>query len=956
MPSVSSFYGNMKNNSRSSFIIDKVYPNRAAMEDALIQRDENQDLVIGDGIFVNRYVLVDYSYTLDVLKDNQLNQDPALYEEVLNKKTVTFQNYNGYYYWDTQNNTYKQLTHDIYSSGVNNNNIKFYQRKININKFDNGWNFIKCTQTYELDNATQFFTYNTNTGEYEPIDRSQVNNNNKTNYWVGEQTNSDGYIIENDIYYKHKMQDYNRYHAYYDKTVWMKIYIDNQERYIMVAELNAKAPLFNMIPDAPSCTHGMPHIDMRQSRDGEYWYYTPANWDFKLNNFSPTATYNISTQKEDYYLYEQDKTAANRTYDYQHEYPFIFKDGLDKIVQKKYDTNNKPDEIAFKPTLSGKEYPVHTFRHTQLTKDTYFANRFYVLKNPTANKTQKTSGTFNIDLAYYTKSGNTYTYVPLRVKEEGTADSPRVYEPINYSSSTTYYYDNVNNLNLFTLSSTATFSTTAVYYDLTWKFNEQGAKATTAQYDIQRIDINFPTFGNTFSDIYDLLYGIPTQYATNEYFFRYASSTQYDIYKTQTNPIPNEPEYQYWTTGKDPIFYLKEEDADKLSPILIPGVYDIPIFVDVPRRPYSDQQIRSSVVEPYKVGTENEASVGWSITAMARYLSELRQLASGGQGLQSDWILEDSEGFGYIHNRPALIYSYEKVTADDSYSSIYTYFIRNEENNEHGHYYTFTQLDDTVARNNFATYVSQGTLCRRPAIHDNGEAYKTTSYSLITKQKDTENYVGDYYSQNAQGSYEVAYKVNSTSRVISVDPNIDGGITLMAYQIKKDNNNNIVQRNYNLVFADNANKVYLWDQAQDRPLKRFWVSITSTNTDANLLLENANTPAFTAGQIFEFLNQCTLNNDLTPINTYYDIDLTSITENNAAITYSQANFYYGQLDENIINKIKITSDYINGTGSYENEGTHYNIYFKKIKIPGKIDDYEIHNIWQKAIETPSKVK
>ena len=49
----SSFYGNMKNNSRSSFIIDKIYPSRAAMEAALKNQDPiNPNKIVGDGIFL----------------------------------------------------------------------------------------------------------------------------------------------------------------------------------------------------------------------------------------------------------------------------------------------------------------------------------------------------------------------------------------------------------------------------------------------------------------------------------------------------------------------------------------------------------------------------------------------------------------------------------------------------------------------------------------------------------------------------------------------------------------------------------------------------------------------------------------------------------------------------------------------------------------------------------------
>jgi len=52
---MNSFYGNLKNNSRASFIFDKVYPTRKAMEDAVKNGT--------DGVFVNRYVLIAYNYS-----------------------------------------------------------------------------------------------------------------------------------------------------------------------------------------------------------------------------------------------------------------------------------------------------------------------------------------------------------------------------------------------------------------------------------------------------------------------------------------------------------------------------------------------------------------------------------------------------------------------------------------------------------------------------------------------------------------------------------------------------------------------------------------------------------------------------------------------------------------------------------------------------------------------------
>jgi len=62
---MASFYGNIKNNSRSSFIFDKIYTSRYAMETALKKDTDNNGAVSGDGVFINRYVLINYGYILD---------------------------------------------------------------------------------------------------------------------------------------------------------------------------------------------------------------------------------------------------------------------------------------------------------------------------------------------------------------------------------------------------------------------------------------------------------------------------------------------------------------------------------------------------------------------------------------------------------------------------------------------------------------------------------------------------------------------------------------------------------------------------------------------------------------------------------------------------------------------------------------------------------------------------
>ena len=51
------FYGKI-NNTSTSLVFDKIYPNRVAMEDAVKKGKD-------DGVFIGRYVLVNYEYVPD---------------------------------------------------------------------------------------------------------------------------------------------------------------------------------------------------------------------------------------------------------------------------------------------------------------------------------------------------------------------------------------------------------------------------------------------------------------------------------------------------------------------------------------------------------------------------------------------------------------------------------------------------------------------------------------------------------------------------------------------------------------------------------------------------------------------------------------------------------------------------------------------------------------------------
>ena len=121
---MASFYGNMKNNYRASFIFDKVYQTRTAMETALNAVDQN-DRPIGDGIFVNRYVLVDYHYALSDTIITQDNID-KYYVEV-DSSIVTTQNFNTFFKRVVTNNVISYVRPTSFNK---NDGTAFYQKKV----------------------------------------------------------------------------------------------------------------------------------------------------------------------------------------------------------------------------------------------------------------------------------------------------------------------------------------------------------------------------------------------------------------------------------------------------------------------------------------------------------------------------------------------------------------------------------------------------------------------------------------------------------------------------------------------------------------------------------------------------------------------------------------------------------------------------------------------------------
>ena len=743
---MSQFYGNMKNNSRTSFIFDKIYPTRTAMEMALNAVD-NDNNPIGDGIFVNRYVLVDYHYALmdPIITQDNIDQ---YYTEVDNS-IVTIQNFRTYYIKEILGDGTKVYSHPTHFQ--KDENTKYYQKTIFIEKYQNERSEPQADQFDSQDEPNQ----------------SDV-------------INSTNVFRETDLYYAHRYLDWENYRASYDCTVWMKIYADNKERYIMVAELDAKAPILEFIDDAPSCQNGSGHFDSRMSTDLNYVYFMPSNWNMVLNKYTPNSnniTPRDSTKDDEYWYYQDDKNSnelwyedyvltsdttvqsgkdyfeitfqayntevgqsiknlhcyipkyvpaafdaatsyelidgryvrvqgqqvAEKTYytkidneymaaeesvaleDVQYfritkikrailltgenisssgyyelnnqrktfddtvEYPYFNKEGFDPKVSTHVST--KGQGVFIKPVPSTQIYPQHKFVHVGvLTASTYLPNRYYTY---IGKKTQVPAGhIYDRDHAYYgSKNGNDFSLIPLILNDNGVYTLARGLD----TGESCYYDEDLNNINYFAKSTT--WQPNAAYYEITCETDAQGTRIMDHEDDTYRVDIYLPELGNTVADIYDIIYGAPkvVQSKNDGYnnIIGYCSQEQWISYEAQL-------EGDYWAGSK--IFNLSQEQFDALSPELYPGLYDIPVYAKTGSniRPYNQARLDSTLAPPYDNLQREDVSFGWSLTLLKRYLSELRQLAygnngEGGIGLQSDWTLDDQEGFGYIQHRPNLI-------------------------------------------------------------------------------------------------------------------------------------------------------------------------------------------------------------------------------------------------------------------------------------------------------------
>ena len=279
------FYGNITNTSRTSFQFDKTYPSRYSMDRS----------VASDGVFIGRYVLIEYDRGI-----NKLDYVTA-YKRPVSKSR------NGF------GATLKSegvVTEFIIGATTGDRMITSGtiiripgQQKDGKNYFNYTYKTIKLTKdTYE---KNKYYIYEGDdiSGEFKLSTKDY--NSAETYYYLSYGDKDEYYLVSGDVgseptytriqsdengtqasqYVFNFSQDYRVYGASrgYDATVWQKVYTENVQKYVMVAELNSVVPTFDISADAPSVIPVIPHFDT-DSTNVYYKIHWQPSWGLRTKS------------------------------------------------------------------------------------------------------------------------------------------------------------------------------------------------------------------------------------------------------------------------------------------------------------------------------------------------------------------------------------------------------------------------------------------------------------------------------------------------------------------------------------------------------------------------------------------------------------------------------------------------------------------------------------------------
>lgn len=290
------FYGKV-NRTDSNFVIDKIYPNRKTM-------DEN---INSDKVFIGRYVLIEYEQKGQETY-LQLYKDPEAMD----------------FYFDSNLNTETRARY------TENKNLEIGDYFIELHEIiyildnDNKQIFYKCNGK-TADGFATFVELS-----YSPLEIGTYHNN---------------YQIDIGIYGESRG---------FDSTVWQKIYVDDVEKYVMIAELNSVVPTFDITVDAPTFDPIPPHFDS-DSNNVYYKLHVQPTWGFKVKEATDK---NLSDEKVTGLMYKWNDTTKtlNPTWRDYDGAIYFNKDGFDSDYHYNSSDKDQDNFIKISTEASGRKY------------------------------------------------------------------------------------------------------------------------------------------------------------------------------------------------------------------------------------------------------------------------------------------------------------------------------------------------------------------------------------------------------------------------------------------------------------------------------------------------------------------------------------------------------------------------------------------------------------------------
>lgn len=265
------FYGNITNTSNTTFVFDKIYPNRLAM-------DANAN---NDGIFIGRYVLVEYqntaAYPVVYIKGSKFYSSPNC-EVATQIKFLT-----GTRADDTD------IDKDGYFDGVYENEI--VQNYVNLKQNGNNITFDKI----------EYYKCTGGVGGFAIFEKTTP-------------ANQSDYIKNFGIDELHYSNE--KSFKGYDSTVWTKASVESEGRlitkYVQIADLNSVVPTFDIAADAPTMTPITPHFDA-DSTNVYYKLHMQAPYGFRIKEGVEGKSDEATTWYETTYNKETNTTTTTET-------------------------------------------------------------------------------------------------------------------------------------------------------------------------------------------------------------------------------------------------------------------------------------------------------------------------------------------------------------------------------------------------------------------------------------------------------------------------------------------------------------------------------------------------------------------------------------------------------------------------------------------------------------------